>query len=218
MDAFVARQAILNRDQQVVGYELLFRSTQHSDSFDAGEGTDATSQLIANSLFAIGLTNMLGGRKAFVNFTRDLLVSGYACALPAKITVVEVLESVHPDEEVIAACRRLKKYGYTLALDDVVSASGHGVLARLADIVKVDFQATQPRQQEELMQFFSRYDIKMLAEKLETREEFERARKLGYRYFQGYFIARPTIVAGKRPPAWLWAQSVSTSYPSSGSR
>lgn len=202
MNAFVARQAILDRDRQVVAYELLFRSSGLSKSFDGVDGNQATSHVIANSLFAIGLEKLLAGKLAFINFTRELLVSDSPRVLSPKSTVVEILETVHPDDEVLQACRRLKEKGYLIALDDFVSGGDLDALTALADYIKVDFRGTKPSEQAAIARRYGARGVKMLAEKVETMEEFQRAQDLGYDYFQGYFLARPTIVEGKQLPAF----------------
>src|SRR5580698_2302576 len=120
MDVFVTRQAIFDRKQQVYAYELLFRSDAFSNQFDGTEAASATTQVIANSLLSIGLENMLGGKKAFVNFDRTLLIDGFHAILPPETLVIEILETVEPDAEVVAACGNLSKQGYSIALDDFV--------------------------------------------------------------------------------------------------
>src|SRR6202167_1825882 len=117
MDVLVARQAIFDRDRRVHGYELLFRSQSGQNEFDGTEGGLATRQVLANSLLVIGLENLVGGKKAFVNFGRGALLQGWHSSLPPASTVVELLENVEADDEVIEACRKLRQQGYQLALD-----------------------------------------------------------------------------------------------------
>jgi EAL and modified HD-GYP domain-containing signal transduction protein len=114
--------------------------------------------------------------------------------------VVELLESTAPDAEVIAACREIRERGYELALDDFVSGDARDSLAAFADILKVDFRLTTKEDQADLMRRYRGRGIRMLAEKIETREEFERARQMGYDYFQGYFFARPVILSPREVP------------------
>lgn len=202
MSVFLARQAILDRKKRVFGYELLFRSSVSGRQYDAVDGNQATSQVVGNSLFAFGLDKVTAGKPAFINFTRDLLLNDLASLLPPETIVVEVLESVEPDEEVIAACRQLKQRGYVLALDDFVYDDHLEPLTRVADIIKVDVQTTGRREQLELVRRFSKQGLKMLAEKVEAVEQFEWARHVGYTYFQGFFFARPVILSGQEPPAF----------------
>jgi EAL and modified HD-GYP domain-containing signal transduction protein len=198
VDVFIARQPIFDRQQQVFGYELLFRSGW-DNVFRHHDLNQASEQVIANSLSVMGFETIASGRMSFVNCTREALVKRYASVLPSRTTVIELLEHVEVDDEVIAACRALKAAGYTLALDDFVLHDAVEPLLALADIVKVDVLATSVDEQREL---FARCgaNIAMLAEKVETREEFDRGLAMGYRYFQGYFFSRPVVLTGRNLP------------------
>lgn len=200
MDVFVARQAIFDRNLNVYGYELLFRSCR-SEAFDGADGTLASAQVITNSFCSIGVEKLLAGKRAFINFPRDLLIGEFASVLPSQTVVIEILESVEPDPEVIAACRSLKGRGYLLALDDFIPRECYDPLAALADIIKVDFRTTPEAERRALIRRYGQDGIRMLAEKVESLEESARARDLGYAYFQGYFFARPVIVAGRQIPS-----------------
>ena len=120
MDVFVARQPIFDREQTVYAYELLFRSGL-DNFFKHSDQDQASSKVIIDSFVSIGMKEMTGGKKAFINFTRDLLLEEYATILPKDVVVVEILENVEPDEEIVAACQKLKQAGYTVAMDDFVS-------------------------------------------------------------------------------------------------
>ncbi len=200
MDVWVARQPILDRKQQLYAYELLFRSHQASDRFDGAAAAAATTQVIADTILGIGLDNLLSGHKAFINFDRSLLLGGLCSILPRKDIVIEVLETVEVDEEVLAACRNLYQQGYEIALDDFVRNPATEPLTNFAHIVKVDIQATPPAEQAQMLRAYQSRGISMLAEKVETREEFARALAAGYDYFQGYFFARPAVVPGTQIP------------------
>lgn len=201
LDAFVARQPIFNARREAHGYELLFRSGV-ANQFEHPDGDQASARVIANSVLLMGMEKMTGGRPAFINFTRDTLVQGYATLLPRDRVVVEILEDVAPDAEVIAACRQLKQKGYVLALDDFVCSDLANPLLDLADIVKVDFLATSPAEREQVARALKGRVPALLAEKLEDRAAFDEAAALGYRYFQGYFLSRPVIVAEKDVPGF----------------
>jgi c-di-GMP-related signal transduction protein len=202
MDVFVARQAILNRHKDLYGYELLFRSDPEKNHFDGSEAASATSQLIANTLFSAGLEGILGGKKAFINFDRKMLLDGPWSILPKGFVVVEVLENVEPDEPVIDACTRLRDQGYTIALDDFLHHPKFDPLIKLAHIIKVDLRLTPRAEQQRLVAKYSPQGVKMLAEKVETLEEFEWAFGIGFDYFQGYFFTRPVILRGRQTPSW----------------
>src|SRR5579863_3790589 len=201
MDALVARQAIFDRDRRVYGYELLFRSTVGQNEFDGTEGGLATKHVLANSLLAIGLENLVGSKKVFVNFGRGPLLQGWHASLPRANTVIEVLESVEPDEEVLAACRSLREQGYQIALDDFVFRPGWERLLDVADLIKVEIQGISRPEQKMLVRLSKSRGLEILAEKVETHEEFEWARQTGYDYFQGYFFARPVTMRSRQIPA-----------------
>jgi c-di-GMP-related signal transduction protein len=200
MDVFVARQPIFDRELRLIGYELLFRSGPQSIAYDGAEEGLSTIHVIANTLFAIGHENILCGKLGFINFGRGLLVDGWRPLLPKEGTVVELLETVEPDSDVLQACKRLREQGYTIALDDFVCHPRFEPLTRFADILKVDVQSTCRDSQSGLLKKYQPQGIKMLAEKVETQEEFDWSLKAGFDYFQGYFFARPTIVRGKQIP------------------
>jgi c-di-GMP-related signal transduction protein len=201
MDVFVARQPIFDRQRRIFAYELLFRSDAHSNQFTNTNATVATSQVVANTLFAVGLEDILRGKKAFINFGRDLILGGWESMLPRDKMVIELLENVEPDEEIIATCRRLRDQGYAIALDDFVYSPRFEPLAELATIIKVDLRSTPRSEQLHLLRTYQPKGVRMLAEKVETQEEYEWAFREGFDYFQGYFFARPEVMRGKQIPA-----------------
>ena len=198
MDVFVARQAILNRHKDLYGYELLFRSGPQKNHYDSTDASSATSQVIANTLFSAGLEGILCGKKAFINFDREMLLDGAFSILPKEILVIEILESVEPDEQVVAACSRLRESGFTLALDDFVHHPRFEPIVQQAHIIKVDLRSTARPEQKRLVAKYGRQGIRMLAEKVETLEEFEWAREIGFDFFQGYFFTKPVVVRGRQ--------------------
>jgi len=205
MEVYVARQAILDRNRQVYAYELLYRSNPEINEFDGTEASVATSSVVANSLLVLGLENVLCGKKAFINLGRGLLVDGFSLLLPKESTVIEVLENVEPDSEMLAACERLREQGYPIALDDFVGTPDNEPLAALANLIKIDFRTTPRAEQERLVKTYRARGKKMLAEKVETYEEFQWTLDIGYDFFQGYFFARPVILQGKEIPSYKLA-------------
>jgi c-di-GMP-related signal transduction protein len=201
MDALVDRQAIFDRERRVHGYELLFRSEAGQNEFDGTEAGLATRQVLANSLLVIGLDNLVGAKKAFVNFGRGPLLQGWHASLPHASTVIELLETVEPDDEVLEACRNLRAAGYQIALDDFVFRPGCERLLEVADLVKIEIQSLPRPEQKLLVRSCRARGLQTLAEKVETHEEFEWARQSGYDFFQGYFFARPVMVRGRQIPA-----------------
>jgi len=189
---YAARQPILNGEQQVIGYELLFRDGLENSFGNADP--DAASRSVLDSSLLMGLDILCDGQRAFINCTRDLLIRDYVTLLPPQQVAVEVLETVPADDLVIAACRRPKALGYMIVLDDFFEGDPREPLTELADIIKVDLRATSATQRGVLVRRYGHQRCRMLAEKAETREEFLGARKAGFFYFQGYFFRKPEIV------------------------
>lgn len=198
-EVLLARQAILDPRQQVYGYELLYRSAG-AEAFDGADAERATGTVLANLLCSLGIENVTGGKPAFINFPEGLIGDGLAAVLPPERAVIELLETVRPTPEVIANCRALKERGYRLALDDYTGAPELEPLTALADILKVDFPLAGQAARRELAGRY-RGKLCLLAEKVETQEEFQEARELGYELFQGYFFARPALVRRRDIPA-----------------
>ena len=199
MEHFIARQPIFDTRGRVYAYELLFRSGLHN-YFDCDDQDHAAASVIANSNLLFNLEEMTGNTKAFINCTRRVLLEDLMTTLPRQRAVVEVLEDIEPDEALIAACRRLKTQGYTLALDDFVYHKNFEPLLDLADIIKVDFLLSDVEEQKRLAQMMIPRGIRMLAEKVETHEVYENAKSMGYQLFQGYFFAKPVIISRKDIP------------------
>jgi len=194
---YVARQPILDRDEKIFGYELLFRDgLVNSFSGDTNEASRATMD---RSLL-IGLDVLCDGRRAFVNCTKDTLVKGLVTLLPSTSTVVEILEDVPPDPDVIAACQELKQAGYMIALDDFIADDKREALADLADIIKVEMPQTTEEQRAAMIQRYGPWRCRMLAEKIETHGDFIRAREQGFVYFQGFFFRRPEMMSTRDMP------------------
>jgi EAL and modified HD-GYP domain-containing signal transduction protein len=186
---FVARQPILTKDEKVFGYELMFRDG--IEDYFCPADAEAASKTMLDSSLIMGLDVLCNGGRAFVNCTRDMLLKDYVTLLPSNVTVVEILESVEPDDLVMAACQRLKEGGYMIALDDFEVGDKREVLTDVADIIKVDVRTTSVEERAAMVKRFGPWKCRMLAEKVETREEFMAAKKAGFTYFQGYFFRRP---------------------------
>ncbi len=202
MEVFVARQPIFDRQQKVYAYELLFRSGFEQNYFDHWDGDASSKQVLTSSFLSIGMETMTNGKKAFINFTRKLLLDQVASIFPRNLVVIEILENVEPDEEIISACKNLKDLGYLLVLDDFVFAPGYESLIDLVDIIKVDFIQTQGTERGTVIHDVGASRIEYLAEKVETQEDFEQAVDFGYSYFQGYYFSKPQIIAGRDIPTY----------------
>jgi len=188
----------MTREEQVFGYELLFRDGVEN-YFCSGD-LDAASRNTLDSSILMGLDVLCGNRRAFVNCTRDVLLKDYMTLLPSSQAVAEILETVAPDDQVLAACHRLKEAGYMIALDDFGVDDPRESLTDLVDIIKVDLRRTPPEAAAKLVQRFGPWRCRMLAEKVETREEFFAARKAGFLYFQGYFFCHPEVLSTREIP------------------
>lgn len=200
MEAFVARQPIFNPDRSIYGYELLFRAGP-DNAFGNADGDFATASLISDSLHLHGIDMLTNGGKCFINLTRQALLDEIYTVLPPENTVVEVLETVEPDDDVLAACRRVRKAGYVLALDDYVLEPKFDPMLPLIDILKVEYSAIDSEQQMQLVQQHRKHGFDLLAEKIETHEDFQRANETGYSLFQGYFFCQPEMIQSRRLPA-----------------
>jgi c-di-GMP-related signal transduction protein len=196
---FVARQTILTAEESVFGYELLFRNGV--EDFFCSPDADAASRSTLNTSMLIGLDVLCDGRRAFINCTRDILLKDYITLLPQAQCVIEVLETVPADDLVIAACKRMKDAGYMIALDDFAVNDPREALTGLADIIKVDLKATSAADAAKMVKRYGPRRCRMLAEKVETPEEFVAAKKAGFLYFQGYFFRRPEILTAHEIPA-----------------
>jgi EAL and modified HD-GYP domain-containing signal transduction protein len=197
---FIARQPIFDRQEHVYGYELLFRSGLENRC--TTEDIDAAARDVADNFLNASARTLTAGRKAFLNCTRQFLVNEYATLLPKEEVVIEVLETIEPDAEVLAACRKLKGLGYVIALDDFVYAEKFQPFVELADIIKIDFKLSSASYRQQAVAKFAPLGIQLLAEKVETREEFAEARNRGYSYFQGYFFCKPQVVSSVHIPAY----------------
>ena len=201
METYLARQPIFDAHQKVFGYELFFRSGMEN-VFNNPDPNQATSKVMADSFFLFNLNDLTGGRRAFINVPREILLKEYMFLLPKDQVVVELLETVAPEPEVIRACQKLKRAGYLIAMDDFVYQENYLPLLELADFVKVDFLSTAEGVRKTLAEKISSQKVRLVAEKVETPEMFQQGLDAGYSLFQGYFFSKPLIVVGKDIPAF----------------
>ena len=191
---FLARQAIFDRMGEIYGYELLFRFGL--DNHFTGDSDAATRTMVDNWLLH-GFEGVIGHLPSFLNCTREALVEGLVTLLPKTRTVLELLETVTPDEEVVSACRRLKQIGYGIALDDFQFSKKMEPLVELADYIKLDFRLPEKQRKKTLRQLEG-CGAKLVAEKVETEKELKCAFEEGFELFQGYFFDPPRIFARRR--------------------
>lgn len=191
-NVFFARQPILDVNNNTYGYELLYRNQPGVNAYTGNNGDVSTADVINNAFFVDNITSVLGGKKAFVNFTGNLIKRGVPKMISSDILVVELLESVMADAEIIRRCIELKKLGYIIALDDYEYGENTKALFELADIIKLDFHTSREAVERTAEKCIT-YNKIMLAEKVETQLEVEYAKRLGCTYMQGYFFAKPCL-------------------------
>ena len=192
---YLARQPIFDGCENVFGYELLFRGGPET-LFSASNSDRASLSTIDYSL-TLANPNLTNGKRVFINCTRELLVDGLVTLLPPDLTVLEILEDVEPDNEVMAACRRLRSVGYSLALDDFTADRMGSPLLEIVSFVKVDLRLNEKTHLGTIAQRLSSRGLRLIAEKVETREELEFAQAVGYHFFQGYFFCKPTMMKSR---------------------
>lgn len=192
MDVFLARQPIFDINNKVYGYEILYRESE-KNFYSSNNGNSASSSVLISCFVDFGIEEVTNEKKAFINFTEELLFNDVATIFPPEYLVIEILENIPVTEELINRCKLLKEKGYMLALDDFVLQQGYDELINIVDIVKVDFMLTSESERAEIIKKYNRKDLQFLAEKVETYAEFKKAVKIGYTFFQGYYFARPEI-------------------------
>jgi EAL and modified HD-GYP domain-containing signal transduction protein len=200
---YVARQPIMDRRARVHAYELLFRAGP--DAAFRGDGDMATRTMLDNTVM-FGLEKLTGGLPAFVNCTCESLTDDLVQVLPPGMTVLEILETIEPTAEIVAACRKMKRSGFRLALDDFVWSPKFQPLVELADYIKVDFAQSGAAERKALLHQLRGGRVALLAEKVETQEEYKQACDEGFTLFQGYYFCRPVLMENRKVPANRFTQ------------
>ncbi|MDS4015258.1 MAG: EAL domain-containing protein [Candidatus Accumulibacter sp.] len=197
-ELFLGRQPILDRSQQLLAYELLFRSGRRNVA-DVSDQVQATATVVTNAFSELAVGDALGPYRGFINVDREFLFSDMIELLPRDAVMLELLETIQPDAEVVARARELRNKGFQLALDDIVGLdASYDELLELVDVVKVDLQPLTDEQVRAIVARVKPTGAKLLAEKVDSREQMEFCRDLGFELFQGYYFAKPTIIAGKK--------------------
>ncbi len=192
----MARQPIFNKRKKIYGYELLFRDGM-VNAFPDVDGGAATSRVLSTSFLSNGIERITGRKKAFINFTEKMITEKIPAMFPKKTIMVEILEDIEPNAAVVTACREMAKQGYNLVLDDFIYKPEMKPLLDLVRIVKFDFRASSIEEIKASIKELAAYQVKLLAEKIETHEEFQQALDMGFEYFQGYFFSKPEILKSK---------------------
>ncbi|HNY69580.1 MAG: EAL domain-containing protein [Syntrophorhabdus sp.] len=193
---FVGRQPILNRGKKIFGYELLFRNSVVSDA-DVLNNIKATATVIVNTLNNIGLKRLIGEKKGFINVDAEILESGILDLLPKENLVLEILETVELTNNIVELCKKLRINGYQLALDDFIYCEPLSPAMRTANYIKIDLPMYNRQSLTRVVGQLKSYPVKLLAEKVETKEDFDLCYALGFDFFQGYFFAKPSVVTAK---------------------
>lgn len=202
-NVFIGRQAIYDKELKVSAYELLSRSNdEHNEAF-VGEhnANHATTVVMLNALTEIGLQQLVGNNPAFINLTYDFLTG--KCKIPdlRNQLVLEILEDVEVTDDLVKAVKTLSDSGYMIALDDFIYHDKMLPLVEIADIIKIDILQLDEQGLRDHVKKLREHDVRLLAEKVESQEEYDLCKELGFDYFQGYFFCKPKIVKGQRAPA-----------------
>ncbi len=195
MEVYVGRQPIFDRYNNVLGYELLYRRSMNN-FYEGNDANKDTAEVINNAFFVMHFDELTEGTKAFINFTESMIVDNVPMLLPKETLIVEILEQSIISQDLIESCIKLKQNGYKIALDDFVFSEQYIPLLEIVDIVKIEFSRVSLFEQRRLLNLY-KHKLSFLAEKVETREEYDLALNMGYDYFQGYFFSKPVIVKGK---------------------
>ncbi len=195
---FLGRQPILDRRQQLAGFELLFRNGKMPGA-EIRDDMAATMLVSLHAFSEFGANAVLGRHKGYVNVNAEFLLSDMVFSLPAEQVVLELLETIDIDEEVVGRCADLKGMGYQLALDDVTQyRSEFEPLLKIVDVVKLDLLQIEAQRLPQLVGRLKPWRVPLLAEKVETRQAFDACMALGFDLFQGYYFARPQVLEGVR--------------------
>ena len=194
-DILLARQPIYDTKKEIIAYELLFREENAVPMTDF-DGNRATSRVLLSLFTETDLTSVTGGLPAFVNFTAELIKS--PPLFNPQTIVIEILEDIEITDQIIESLKSLKKKGYTLALDDFIMDERYRPVLELVDIIKLELPEMTDEELSSTIATLKQYNVKLLAEKIETQAEFKRCLELGCDMFQGYFLSKPEIIKGKK--------------------
>ena len=197
MFAYVARQPIFNVNREVYAYELLFRVGE-DNCFPDIPPDEATSKILTSTHLSLGIEEITGDKKAFINFHRDTLMFRFPTSLDANKVVIEIVETVNVDDALVAACKHIRGLGYPIALDDYDMHGKWEAFMPFTSVVKIDITEIAHDKIPALVERFKANKMKLVAEKIETYEEFHKFKEMGFDYFQGYFLARPEIVRHRK--------------------
>lgn len=197
----LARQPIFDADLNLFAYELLFRSTyENSSGVPMIDGDRATTEVINRTFLELGLEKVLGNKRGFINLTRSFLTGERDLPFDNSQIVLEILEDIEIDDHILKSIIDLKNQGYVIALDDFIFKEELRPAVQAAEIIKIDLLALTEAELIEHVTILQKENVALLAEKVETEQQFELCKKLGFKYFQGYFFCKPTILNDKPLP------------------
>lgn len=194
---FIGRQPIVDAQQKIIGYELLFRSNAEENSAQISDDFSAGAQVLINTLSNMGTGWLLGDKNAFLNVNTQMLNSEFMELLPAARIVLEIVGEITPTSELLERMQALKALGFSFALHSPQVITKNAELIKLATFIKVDLLHVSKEQLGELAAALKQYPLKIVAEKVETLAEFKRCKELKFDYFQGYYFAHPEILTAK---------------------
>ncbi|WP_293005666.1 EAL and HDOD domain-containing protein [Nitrosomonas sp.] len=195
----LGRQPILDRNRNLVAFELLFREEGAEEAANVINDLSASANVIVNAYGKFGIHNVLGHQRGFINADPDLILSDIISLLPSKHIVLEVKEFASITPEFLQRCKELKQKGYQFALDNIVAINLQvELLLPLVSVVKVDVLALTKDQLTQLVNQLNLWPVLLLALKVENQEQETHCRQLGFQMFQGYYFAKPEVMSAKR--------------------
>lgn len=197
-DLFLARQPILNKDNNTVAYELLFRNSNKNAYPVEVKPYEATKQTIYNSFLEMGFTEISSGKKLLINLDEKSLHDDLIFNLPIDKVSFEILETIDPKKENIDRIKKLKRHGFKIILDDFILSEENKELLKYCSMVKIDIQMTPAKEIKDSLKIYKDMGIKLLAEKIENYEELKECRDLGFHFYQGYFFKKPELLSTKK--------------------
>jgi len=199
-NVFVGRQPIFTSDLEIHAYELLFRSNVNDTTADVIDGELATSQILVNTFLEIGSKSIVGDKPAFVNLTKKFILGDHILNIDHEKIVIEILEDVEVDLALVNRIQELSSKGYVIALDDFIYHDKFEILLSCIDIIKIDILPMSNVEISNTVNRLKSYGVKLLAEKIESIDEYNFCKSLGFDYYQGYFLSKPSIIRGQRVP------------------
>ena len=200
VDIYIARQPIYDSNNQLFGYELLYRGGE-TDVASFYDGKIASSEVILNGFLEIGFDSLVGSSNAFINITEDFILDEELTPMYENKTILEVLEDIKPSEKIFEGVKRLKDKGYRIALDDFIYSAEYDDLLSIADFVKLDVIRLSKDDIRHELDCLKAFNVKVIAEKIETPEMYDFCRSLNFDFYQGFYFCKPQLIKHKNIPS-----------------